>query len=231
MLVLRIGLTVWYVGNRALEDRPAGPQGPAGARRVYAMQLLKGFGGEVVLGDLMDHLAIELKERAEETVAEPHGTSDDRVEDRLDVGLRAADDAQDLRRRCLLLQSLGQVAVASLQLLEEAHILDSDHGLVCEGLEELGLCIAERDCLLANDVDCADRGVATQHRDRKDAAIADRLCTLGAVRVFSVALSIGDRNHTTLENRLGSDAHAVRRCRVCCPNRLEALERRAVITG
>src|SRR5437870_4900275 len=107
MLVLRTGLNVWYMGNRALEDRPAGPQGPAGARGVYAVRRLEGFGGEVVLGGKINQLAVELKERAEEPVAQPHGASHDRVEDRLHVGLRPADDAQDLSRRCLLLQGLG----------------------------------------------------------------------------------------------------------------------------
>src|SRR2546426_12456823 len=101
------------------------------------------------MGDVMDQLAVELIEPAEEPVAQPHGASDDRVEDRLHVDLRPADHPQDLRRRRLLLQRLGQVAVASLQLLEEANILDSDHGLVCKGLEQLGLAIAERQNRLA----------------------------------------------------------------------------------
>ena len=112
MLVLRIELDIGYVDNRALEDRPPCPEGPGWARREYAMHRLEGFGGEVVLGDQMEQLAVELEERAEESVAQPHGASDDRVEDRLHVGLRPADDAQDLARRRL---SPGS-RFASLQL-------------------------------------------------------------------------------------------------------------------
>ena len=78
------------------------------------MRRLEGFGGVVVLGDLVDQLAVELKERAEESVAQPHGASDDRVEHRLHVGRRAADDPQDLARRRLLFQRLRQIAVARL---------------------------------------------------------------------------------------------------------------------
>jgi hypothetical protein len=56
-----------------------------------------------VLRDMVDHLALELKDRAEEPVAQSHGASDDRVEDGLDVRRRSADGAQDLSRRRLLL--------------------------------------------------------------------------------------------------------------------------------
>src|SRR5438477_9447961 len=144
MLVLRIGLDVRDVGNRALEDRPPCPEGPGWARRVYAIRCLEGFGGVVVLGDPMEQLAVELIERAEEPVAQPHGASDDRVEDRLHVGLGPADDTQDLSCRRLLLKRLGEVAIARLQLLEQADILDGDHGLVGKGLEQRYLFIRER---------------------------------------------------------------------------------------
>ena len=78
--------------NGALQDCPGGPQGPGWARRVYAMHRLEGLGGVVVMGDMVEQLAVELKEGAEESVAQSHGASDDRVEDRLHVGLRATDD-------------------------------------------------------------------------------------------------------------------------------------------
>src|SRR5712691_1537725 len=136
MLVLGIELDIGNVDHRALEDRPPYPEGPRWARRKYAMRLLEAVGGEVVLGDMMDQLAVELIERAEEPVAQPHGASDDRVEDRLHVGLRSADDAQDLGRRRLLFQRFGEVSVADLELLEEPDVLDGDDRLVGEGLEE-----------------------------------------------------------------------------------------------
>ena len=44
-----------------------------------------------------------------------------------------ADDAQDLAGRGLLLQRLGEVAVACVELREQAHVLDGDHGLIGEG--------------------------------------------------------------------------------------------------
>ena len=63
---------------------------------------------------------------------------------RLQVGRRAADDAQDLAGRRLLLQRLGQLAVALLQLLEQPRVLDGDDGLVGEGLQQRDLLVGER---------------------------------------------------------------------------------------
>src|SRR6266540_2821453 len=56
--------------------------------------------------------------------------------DRPEIGWGARDGAEDLGGGRLLLQRLGQVAVARLELLEQAHVLDGDDGLVGEGLEE-----------------------------------------------------------------------------------------------
>jgi len=56
----------------------------------------------------MKVLAIELESRAQESVAQPRGILDDGIEDRLRVGVRPADDAEDLGRRSLLFGSLGQ---------------------------------------------------------------------------------------------------------------------------
>ena len=67
----------------------------------------------------------------------------DRVEHRLHVGLRLADHAQDVAGRGLLLERLGEVAVARLQLLEQAHVLDRDDGLVGEGLQQRDLRVGE----------------------------------------------------------------------------------------
>ena len=56
------------------------------------------------------------------------------VEHRLHVRRRAADDAEHLGGRRLMLQSLAQFGVTLLEFLEQPHILDSDHSLVCKGL-------------------------------------------------------------------------------------------------
>src|SRR5438128_6581277 len=113
MLVLRIDLDVGHVDHRALQDCPPCPEGPSWACWVYAMHLCEGLTSVVVPGDKMEQLAVELIEPAEESIAQLHGASDDRVEDRLHVGLRPADDAQDLSRRRLLPEGLGHLRMSS----------------------------------------------------------------------------------------------------------------------
>src|SRR5215510_14337943 len=54
------------------------------------------------------------------------------IQDRLNIRGRTGDDAQDFARGCLLFQRL-------LEFVEQAHILDSDHRLVCECFEQLDL--------------------------------------------------------------------------------------------
>ena len=88
---------------------------------------------------------------------------EDRVEHRLDIRRRAADDAQDLAGGGLLLERGGQVAVARLELSEQAHVLDGDHGLVGEGLEQLDLGVGEQAGLGAAHRDRADHSSVAQH--------------------------------------------------------------------
>ena len=71
----------------------------------------------------------------------PRGALDDGVEDRLHVRGRAADDAEHLGRRGLMLQRLAQFRVALLDLLEQPHVLDGDDRLVGEGLES-SICLS-----------------------------------------------------------------------------------------
>ena len=57
---------------------------------------------------------------------------------------RPAITAQHLRRGRLLLQRLGERPVALLQLGEQPGVLDGDHGLVGEGLQQRDLLVGER---------------------------------------------------------------------------------------
>ena len=89
--------------------------------------------------------------------ANPCCAFDDGVEDRLHVGGRAADDAEHLGGRRLMLQRLAQFCVALLEFLEQPDVLDGDHGLVGEGFEQCDLLVSERTDLRAADHDRADR--------------------------------------------------------------------------
>src|SRR5207249_3493275 len=100
----------------------------------------------------------------------------DRVEHRLDVQ-RRAHRPTDLAQCRQLLDGTGQLACPRLQLLEEADVLDGDHRLVGEGLQQLDLVVGERSRLGATHLDDAYRGTFSQHRDEEAASIANRART------------------------------------------------------
>src|SRR5215831_16312134 len=90
------------------------------------------------------------------------GALDDGIKNRLHIGRRAADDAEHLGRCSLMLQGLPQFCVALLDLFEESHVLDGDHGLIREGFEKGDLFVSERSNFLAADCDHSDRNTLSQ---------------------------------------------------------------------
>ena len=103
--------------------------------------------------------------------AEARGALSDRVEHRLGVGGRAADDAQNLRCRRLLLERF-------LRLVEQPHVLDRDHRLGGERFEELDLFIGERRTssrrMRITPIAVSSRSSGTARKDRsRDTASSD----------------------------------------------------------
>jgi len=97
------------------------------------------------------------------------------VEHRLKIESRAADDLQHLGGRGLLVQCLGQLVRALLLGIEEAHVLDCDHRLVSECLQQSYVGAGEWSDLLTGNGDCSNRIPVTQHRHGQYAAITHRL--------------------------------------------------------
>src|SRR5262245_63490971 len=82
----------------------------------------------------------------------PRGALHDSVEHRLHVGRRTADDPKHLGRRGLMLQRLAQFRIAFLDLFEQAHVCDGDHGLVGKSFKEGNLFVGEWiDCGTTNE--------------------------------------------------------------------------------
>ena len=66
------------------------------------------------------------------------------LEHRLQIAGRRADDLKHIGGRGLLLQRLREIARLRLHLVEQPDILDGDHGLVGEGLQQVDLLVGER---------------------------------------------------------------------------------------
>ena len=87
-------------------------------------------------------LPFQAEDRQDRRPAHAGGVLGHNLHDRLEIGRRARDHPQDLGRRRLLVQRLGQLAVPGLELLEQPDVLDRDDRLVGEGLQQRDLLVA-----------------------------------------------------------------------------------------
>ena len=136
------------VDERSASGAPAGRN-----RRKIALSGLDFLRRQVVEGGHRHDLAIKSGRDTERGIAKRDTVPHDRVEHGLNIRRRARDDTEDLARRRLLLQSLGEVGVLLLQLGEQARILDGDGGLVGEGLHQSDLTVGEQPDLVSIDSD------------------------------------------------------------------------------
>ncbi len=117
---------------------------------------------------------------------------------------RRADRLADLAERRQLLDRAGQLVRPRLQLLEQADVLDRDHGLVGEGLEERDLVVGEPAGLAAGHRDRPDRLVVTEHRHHDLASIATDTsvgaCGFGQ---SGIGVGVGDIERRSIANGLG----------------------------
>ena len=108
------------------------------------------FGRKAVARDLPVMFAPLTVDRRYVRLAQPRRRLDQRVEHRLQIERRAADDLEHVGGGGLLLQRFAQ-------LVEQAGVLDGDDGLGGEVRDQLDLLVGERAHLLAVDGDGADQ--------------------------------------------------------------------------
>src|SRR5262245_33421441 len=113
------------------------------------------------------------------------GQADDGVERRAQL---VAHTGEELR---LALARLRQLSALVLDFVEQPHILDGDHRLVCEGLHQLDLLVGEWTHGTTKQGDDADRRPFPDERYAKHGAITSYLLALG-IAVFRVRQDIGD---------------------------------------
>jgi len=138
------------------------------------------------VGSKVGDLTLEPIEDSGFGIAEAARPIHDGVEYRLLVRWRSADHAEDFARRRLLLEGFREVAVAHLQLLEQAHILDGDGGLMGEGFEQLDLSVREGADLSPEYPDHPERNPFTEERRDQNRAVPPTALELLANGVFLV---------------------------------------------
>ena len=135
-----VGRPVGLACRRSCDDRAVADASPPGSR--IRQRLRERRRSAASAAGLVGVNAAQVHRRRRTRVdrrdsRRPAGSrSRDRVEHRLHVVGRAGDDLQDLGRRGLPLERL-------LGLVEQAHVLDRDHGLVGEGLQQLDVVVGE----------------------------------------------------------------------------------------
>src|SRR5262249_54356250 len=145
----------------------------------------------------------------------------DRVEHRLKVEFRAADDRQHLADRRLILQrfrelmaALRELARARLFRLEQPRVLDGDHGLIGERFEEFDLSVGEGAGFPACDENRPNDLSLANHRYAEAAPVAARRCRLLLLvaRIRGKVRDMHDRTSPdrTRHNRLVAQPHRKR---------------------
>src|SRR5215813_3683158 len=105
----------------------------------------------------MVDLAVATEQPRMVCIAKARGRFDERVQHRLKVESRAADDLEHVGGGSLLLQRFAQ-------LVEQTRVFDSDDGLRGEILDQIYLLIVEGLDLLAIDSDCTNQVALLEHR-------------------------------------------------------------------
>src|SRR5215468_3668759 len=147
----RLGLKIHHVNYPPLEECASSA---ASAGDPY--RLRPTHRNRPVVGGRLQAPRISLEEHGVVGSAEARGAGHHSVENGLEIRRRGADDFQDLGGGRLLLQRLGEITVACLQLLEEAHVLDGDDCLVREGLQQRDLLVGEGPRLASGNTDGTD---------------------------------------------------------------------------
>ncbi len=112
--------------------------------------------------------------------ADAGGVFQERLEHRLKLAGRAGDDLEHLAGRGLLFQRLRQIVGALAELVEQAGVLDGDHGLGGEVLNQLYLFFGEGTHFPAVNGDTANRFAFLEHWDHNYGPNAGELdCTHG----------------------------------------------------
>ena len=127
-----------------------------------------------------------------------------RVENRLEIDGRTADDLEHVGGRGLLLKRLAQIVGARLNLIEQPHVLDGDDGLVGEGLQQRDLTISEWPHLEPINENYSQHLVRFEHGNREYGSKGFHLPR--PVSVLGVGLGIEHVDGTLLEGGARSGA-------------------------
>src|SRR5262245_14635681 len=120
-------------------------------------------------------LAVVAKQRPEFSLADANGILQHGLKHRLKLAWRTADHLENLGRRGLLLQGLGQIIGALAQLVEQPCVLDGDNSLRGKIRHQFDLLVGEWPDFLAVNANSTDKLLLPKHRDDEKSASASEV--------------------------------------------------------
>ena len=148
---------VFHAHDRSFQNHASGYLRTVGPHRVLLVHEGELLRCDVVVRDVVQLLAVVAEQVGEQAVAQRHRASHDRVEHRLHVGRRFADDLENLGGRRLPLERF-------LGLVEQPHVFDRNDRLVGKGPQQVDLPLRRLSRVGPGDHNRADRGALLQQR-------------------------------------------------------------------
>src|SRR5262249_1579206 len=133
--------------------------------------------------------------------ADAHRTFQHGLEDGLQLAGRTRNNTQHFRRRRLLFQSFRKLSRPRLHLVEQSSVLDGDHRLVGEGLQQFNLSVGKWTHLGATQGNCPDGFASTNKRDGQYGVVAKTPGGRTSLWIFiRLRLHIGEVNRLSVED-------------------------------
>ena len=145
-------------------------------------------------------LAVAYEDRSGIGAAEPGGRFDCRIQHRLHIGGRAADDVEHVAGRRLVFERFFEIARAGLQFAEQSRILHRNDRLVGKGAHQIDLPLGERLDPLPTEINRAEHGPLAHEGNPKQGAPSGR-DTLGR-RIVRVGEGVRDMHDPAFESHL-----------------------------
>ena len=139
-------------------------------------------GSRVTHGGQNELVAITHAERHLVRVTDAARLLNDHLEHRAHHGRRGGDHLQDFGSGGLLLQCLGDLTVALFEFLEQPGILDRDHGLISETLQQVDLSFGVRIDLATGHHQDPQHGIVVAQRECRDRSRMVAVSGLGSAR-------------------------------------------------
>src|SRR5262249_14545493 len=153
----RLGFDVGNMNDVPLQDCPAHDCSIVGPHRPNSMKGFERRVIKVVMGCHRDQSTIIPKHDSVCRPAKIDGTADDRLKYRLNVSCRAADHLEHVSGGGLLLERFTK-------FVEQPRVLDGDHGLGGEVLDQFDLLVGEAAYLLPIYANSTNKLIILQHR-------------------------------------------------------------------